>query len=86
MRKRHSESAQIRGKLRSYKDFANPEPSCRKAEGVETGRAVPKSLLIKVKVKGQSSPQTPFGQGGYENNSGMNPGVVGSNPAADTID
>ncbi|MBO6042857.1 MAG: hypothetical protein J6P47_00090 [Acetobacter sp.] len=44
MRKRHSESAQIRGKLRSYKDFANPEPSCRKAEGVETGRAVPKGL------------------------------------------
>ncbi|MBR2124009.1 MAG: hypothetical protein IJ934_02345 [Acetobacter sp.] len=48
MRKRHSESAQIRGTLQSEReslsDFANPEPSCQKAEGVETGWAVPKGL------------------------------------------
>ena len=34
-------------------------------------------------VKGQSRPRTP--EGGGESRSGMNPGAVGSNPAADTI-
>lgn len=38
-------------------------------------------------VKGQSRPQTAMllSWFGGENRSGMNPGVVGSNPAADTI-
>lgn len=35
-------------------------------------------------AKGQSSPQTLRQRSGCENCSGMNPGAVGSNPAADT--
>ncbi len=60
--------------------LANPEPSpargrCRDWMGSTYG--------FRSKVKGQSRPRTP--KGGGESRSGMNPGAVGSNPAADTI-
>lgn len=77
-------SAQIRGTLWQY--VAVPIPSQGRSDdrqGVETGWAAPAGRLRPM-VKGQSRPRTPCLHGGGESRSGMNPGAVGSNPAADT--
>ena len=60
--------------------LANPEPSPCQGEGVETGWAAPKGL----RVYGEGTVQTTnVREDGGESRSGMNPGAVGSNPAAD---
>jgi hypothetical protein len=59
-----------------------PIPSqASKEEGVETGWATPKGPWS----YGEGTVQTTNAEGGGESRSGMNPGAVGSNPAADTI-
>ncbi len=65
---------------------ADPEPS----PGAGRGRCrdwTGGTYRLRPRVKGQSRPRTPgrhVPAGGGESRSGMNPGAVGSNPAADT--
>ena len=68
------------GLLRPCQSRAKPF-SVWRAEGVETGWAVPKGSH----TQGKGTVQTTniCGADGGENRSGMNPGAVGSNPAAD---
>jgi len=65
---------------------ANPEPSRRLAEGVETGRAASKGFDRWIEAYDEGTVQTTNAvliRGGASR-SGMNPGAVGSNPAVDT--